>query len=67
MSSTRSAGEQLPPHLSREKPSESPSNLDVSSRKYWCVDCHRRVTRSRDKTKEYGHDFACEHSVAVYS
>lgn len=67
MSSTRSGADQLPPHLSREKPKPNSSTLDVTGRKYWCIECNRRVTRSKNKTKEYGHDSTCEHSVSVYN
>lgn len=55
---------QAPPaaHLTGERPAEAANTHDADgSREWWCVDCHRRVTRADDGEGEFGHARECEH------
>lgn len=53
-----------PPHLTKRRLGHGefdPSKLN--SREWYCHDCQARVTESSDRTVEYGHQPACDHSI----
>jgi len=56
----------FPDHLTKRFPGDGPEAVahDVTAeREFYCNKCDNRVTRSADRTCEYGHAKHCQHSV----